>query len=170
MRTACVCLCVCVCDCARRENRRNKQERNKTNEARLTAVLLVLANNEHVNVLVEGRDKRVEGDDWADVGVEAEGLADSDVERLDATTKWGCDGRLEEEAGALEAIPAILINTRGDTPLVHVLADLNHLGLDLCAGGIEDLEGRLHNLPGMYCCVFGGARRGGEDRMVGVQV
>ena len=105
-------------------------------------------------MLVEGRDKRVEGDDWADVGVEAEGLADSDVERLDATTKWGCDGRLEEEAGALEAIPAILINTRGDTPLVHVLADLNHLGLDLCAGGIEDLEGRLHNLPGMYCCVF----------------
>ena len=78
-----------------------------------------------------------------DIGVGLEQLAQRDVGRLLAIAHRGTERSLQHQAGVVDGIDGVGPNARGDAFCEHTLAGVPFDPLDLDAGGIDDVDGRV---------------------------
>ena len=92
-----------------------------------------------------GLDERVVGHAGPHVGVQAERLADRDVEALEAAALRRGDRRLEKNLGAAQRIPGAWLDSGGVAAQVDLFADLDLLDVESRAGLFEDVKRRVHD-------------------------
>ncbi len=109
-------------------------------------VLFVLAHDHDVHLRMPGGDERRVRSAGPHVGVEPERLAHGDVEALEPAALGGGDRRLVEHARAPQRLPGAGLDSRADALRVDLLADLDRLHFELRAGGLQDAQGRGHDL------------------------
>ena len=127
-------------------------------------ILFVLADDHQVHPGMPRGDEGRIGDTGPDIGVEAEGLPDGDVERLHPAALGRGDRRLVEDAGAPQAVPDARRETRGMTLAPDCFADLDEFRRQARAPGLQDAQAGLHDLRPYAVaerdCDGGGGERG----------
>jgi len=108
-------------------------------------VFLVFTDDHQVHGRVQGFDVRVVAHAGADVGVQAQGFADGDVQAFVTTTLRGGDGCFQKHLGAPQAVPACWCNASGVARQVNLFADLDGFGCDARASRCQYLQGRIHD-------------------------
>ena len=108
-------------------------------------ILLVLADDDHVDVWVEGLDVRIERLRWTHVRKKTQCLADRHIQTLVPASLRGSNWCLQENRVSVDDLPRLGRNTRHVALQVDFLAGLNVIRLYGGTGRFQDSKGSVHD-------------------------